>query len=159
MPVEIERRFLIDPKQLPQSLLVDGNHLVQGYLTSGVDLQVRVRTAGDKGILTIKGKQHQGVTPEYEYEIPLQDAQELLPLCSNYLIRKTRYRYDFERHCFEIDVFKAENAGLVIVEVELQQTNEEVSLPAFLQSAREISGDFRYSNASLSKTPYSEFGR
>ena len=152
MAEEIERKFLVDTSWRPQRA---GTHIAQGYLCQEPERTVRVRIRGDKGYLTIKGK-NKGISRlEYEYEIPLKDAEELLQLCERPLVEKTRYLEDWEGFCWEIDVFAGENAGLVVAEIELPSPTTVFSRPIWLSD--EVSDDARYYNSNLIKKPYSEW--
>jgi len=150
MGVEIERKFLVHVQQLPE--LHAGTPIRQGYLAFGDDAIVRVRLTPDAAYLTIKGRPRAIVRAEFEYAIPLADAEALLAMCAGGLIEKTRHRVPVERHVFEIDVFAGASAGLVIAEVELGSELERFPRPDWLGA--EVSGDERYSNAALSRHPY-----
>lgn len=154
MGVEIERKFLVRAGWLPET---PGTRFVQGYLHSGGSgATVRVRVAGDRAWLTVKGPSDGGARLEYEYRIPVGDAEEMLQeLGAGHLVEKTRHLIDHAGHTWEVDVFEGENAGLVVAEVELSSIDEEVKLPAWAQ--REVTGDSRYANAWLSIHPYSEW--
>lgn len=152
MAEEIERKFLVDASWRPQT---DGTHIAQGYLCREPERTVRVRIRGDKGYLTIKGK-NKGISRlEYEYEIPLKDAAELMQLCERPLVEKTRYLEEWDGFCWEIDVFAGANDGLVVAEVELPTAATVFSRPAWLSV--EVSDDARYYNSNLIKKPYSEW--
>jgi adenylate cyclase len=150
MGQEIERKFLVDT-QLWQP---DGSGVLirQGYLSTDKDRVVRVRSAGPRAYLTIKGPGHIS-RAEFEYEIPLDDAALMLDrLCLPGLIEKTRYRQEVAGHMWEIDVFHGDNAGLVVAEIELREEGEIFERPDW--ALREVSGDPRYFNASLSRAPF-----
>jgi len=124
----------------------------QAYLSTDKDRVVRVRSAGPRAYLTIKGPGHIS-RAEFEYEIPLDDAALMLDrLCLPGLIEKTRYRQEFAGHMWEIDVFHGDNAGLVVAEIELREEGESFERPDWV--LREVSGDPRYFNASLSRAPF-----
>lgn len=128
----------------------------QGYLLAADDCLVRVRTAGERACLTIKGQKTGLSCPEYEYEIPLQDANDLLEcLCRRPFIEKVRYRIVFGGMIWEIDVFEGENKGLVIAEVELTEEDQGIELPEW--TGREVSLDPKYWNVNLMKNPYSRW--
>ena len=152
MPTEIERRFLIEePFAQPR---VPGVSIKQGYLSLDPRRTVRVRGThyggGDAvGTLTIKGKKTGAAAPEFEYEIPRADAEDLLKLRISKLIEKTRYKMRFGDHDFDVDFFHGEHQGLVIAEVELDSEDEEVSVPEWF--GKEITDDPAYSNAQLSR--------
>ncbi|MBW1723429.1 MAG: CYTH domain-containing protein [Deltaproteobacteria bacterium] len=151
MAVEIERKFLVKGEGWRGK--VKGVFYRQGYLSTEKERVVRVRATKDKGFLTIKGAPENLKRPEYEYEIPVKDAEEMLDsLCIRPLIEKTRYRVEHGGFVWEIDVFSGENKGLVLAEVEIQDQNQEIPLPEWI--GEEVSGDPRYTNAQLVKNPY-----
>jgi adenylate cyclase len=151
MGLEIERKFLVTGagwKALAAGVLTR-----QGYLSSAAERTVRVRIAGEKGFLTVKGV-NRGVTrTEFEYPIPAADAAAMLDdLCERPLIEKTRYRIPFGAHVWEVDEFHGVNDGLVVAEVELASADEEPALPPWV--GREVSRDAHYFNANLVKKPF-----
>ena len=155
MGTEIERKFLVVGDAWRQGAI--GMVYRQGYLCTTKERTVRVRVGGDKGYLTVKGSRTGVSRLEYEYEIPLGDAQAMLDtLCVRPLIEKTRYRIKHEGLVWEVDEFAGENAGLVIAEVELEREDQEVSLPAWV--GNEVSMDDRYANSHLAEHPYSTWG-
>ena len=150
MAKEIERKFLVQASWQPQD---EGIKIAQGYLSTVPERTVRVRIKGDKGYLTIKGK-NQGISrTEFEYEIPRSHAEELLKLAEQPILSKTRYLEQHGNRLWEIDVFAGENQGLVVAEVELPDEQAEFSRPDWL--GQEVSGDVRYYNANLIKKPFS----
>ncbi len=152
MGKEIERKFLVKGNAWQEG--ATGTRYRQGYLNSQSDRTVRVREAGDQAFLTIKGPSLGASRSEYEYLIPLQDARELLDtLCEQPLIDKVRYKIPYQGHLWEVDVFGAENEGLVIAEVELNAEDETIELPEWI--GEEVTSDVRYFNSSLSKRPFS----
>jgi adenylate cyclase len=151
--VEIERKFLINP-ELWQPL-VNGVEIKQGYLSADPERVVRVRIAGEKAFLTIKGKPVGIVRAEYEYEIPKNDAGQLLKICLGFPVEKIRFKEKIGELVWEIDVFKGENQGLIMAEVELEDEIQKVDLPVWI--GEEVSNDSRYYNAQLSKNPYSKW--
>jgi CYTH domain-containing protein len=161
MATEIERKFLVRTDWSPAD--VDGVtavRLQQGYLLASPKVSVRVRSAGDAAWLTIKGSStvsKSGLSRlEFEYPIPVEDAEVLLTtLCAQPVIDKTRYSLIEHGMLWTVDVFAGQNAGLVLAEVELEHPNQPVTLPAWV--AEDVSGDGRYSNAYLSKTPFSSW--
>jgi CYTH domain-containing protein len=153
--VEIERKFLVVGDGW-RSLGV-GVRYRQGYIPTRGLVTVRVRTAGDKGFLTVKGPTVGLSRAEYEYPIPVADANEMLDsLCDKPLIDKTRYTLRLGDVVWEVDEFHAENAGLVVAEVELADDRQMPPLPEWV--GQEVSHDRRYTNASLSKHPFSLWG-
>ncbi|MCG8577438.1 MAG: CYTH domain-containing protein [Flavobacteriales bacterium] len=151
MGVEIERKFLIKDDSWREKA-TDANDIKQGYLNSVAERTVRVRISRGKGILTIKGKNDNLSRLEYEYEIPLKDAESLIDLCEKPIIEKTRHSYFRANHHWEIDVFKGENEGLIVAEVELESEEEELQLPEWI--GEEVSNDSRYYNSSLITNPF-----
>ncbi len=128
---------------------------MQGYICSAEGRTVRVRIAGDKGYLTIKGPTSESGTTRYEWEqeIPLSDARAMMKLCEGGIISKTRFYVRSGSHIFEVDEFDDANQGLIMAEVELRDENEEFVKPDFI--GEEVTGDVRYYNSQLMKHPYS----
>ncbi|WP_065220221.1 MULTISPECIES: CYTH domain-containing protein [Butyricimonas] len=152
MALEIERKFLVKGNFKTESHV--STRVTQGYLSSSPQRTVRVRIKGEKGFITIKGKGNASGISRYEWEreIPVEEARELLQLCEPGIIDKTRYLIRHEGHLFEVDEFHGENDGLVIAEIELKNENENFSRPAWL--GEEVTGDRKYYNAMLSRNPY-----
>ena len=146
MAFEIERKFLVDASKLPAQILVDGEKISQGYLCSEPARTVRVRTKGKRGFLTVKSANVGIVRKEFEFEIPLDDAEEILKLCPN-VLQKVRYKVEHAGKIWEVDVFSGRHDGLILAEVELSAENELVELPDWL--GEEVSNDPRYFNSSL----------
>lgn len=154
MGKEIERKFLISNDDWRQ--LGTGNDYCQGYLNSEKGRTVRVRTINDRGILTIKGPTVGATRLEYEYDIPLDEATEMLrQLCHQPLIEKTRYKIPYAGLIWEIDEFKGENEGLLFAEVELESEDQEFVKPPWI--GKEVTDDSRYYNANLVSNPYSNW--
>lgn len=155
MAQEIERKFLVRGEF--KSLAYASERIVQGYLSSVPERTVRVRIKGEKGFLTIKGvADEEGVSRyEWEKEIPVNEAQELMQLCEPGVIDKVRYLVKCGTHVFEVDEFRGENAGLILAEVELQAAAEDFERPEWL--GEEVTGDKRYYNSMLSKCPYTQW--
>ncbi len=153
MGVEIERKFLVEGEY--RSLSTSHSFIAQGYICSARGRTVRVRIRGERGYLTIKGPAGADGLRRYEWEkeIPLAEARELLALCETPPLEKTRWLVPCGRHTFEVDEFHGENAGLVVAEVELAHEDESFECPPFL--GREVTGDVRYYNSFLTHTPYS----
>ncbi|MNR92593.1 CYTH domain protein [compost metagenome] len=151
MSVEIERKFLVvgeDWKKLGQAVAIR-----QGYLSSQRDRVVRVRIEDQSATLTIKGRMVGITRGEWEYPIPLEDADELLNgLCERPLIEKTRTRILYEGNVWEVDEFFGENQGLVVAEIELQSETQAYAKPAWI--GVEVTDDARYFNANLLRHPY-----
>ena len=154
MATEIERKFLVNNGDWRE--LGTGTVYRQGFLSTMKERVVRVRIAGDKGTLTIKGANKGIVRAEYEYEIPLADAEALLDgLCEKPIIEKTRYMVQHDAHVWEVDEFEGENKGLVVAEVELSAEDQEFKKPDWVGD--DVSHDDRYFNSNLIKHPYSKW--
>jgi adenylate cyclase len=151
--VEIERKFLIN-KNLWKPVET-GVEIRQGYLSVHPERVVRVRIAGDKAYITIKGKATGLVRPEFEYEIPKNEAEILLKMCLDFPIEKIRFKEKINGVIWEIDVFSGANSGLIIAEVELTSEDQKVVLPDWI--AEEVSNDYRYFNSWLSENPYTKW--
>lgn len=151
MGVEIERKFLVRSDGWRQAA-DPGTVFKQGYLCATAERTVRVRLAGDRAWLTMKGESRGARRAEFEYAIPAADAEQLLALCTPTVIDKTRYRVPHAGHTWEVDVFAGANAPLVVAEVELTHEDEDVRLPDWLGD--EVTGDPRYQNSQLSQQPY-----
>ena len=154
MAQEIERKFRVMGEF--RHLAHKSIHMVQGYIASGCRT-VRVRISDDKAWLTIKGPSTNGGLTRYEWEreISLKEALELIQLSEGATIEKRRHIVEYEGHTFEVDEFEGENAGLIIAEVELQSEDEEFEHPEWL--GREVTGIKRYYNSHLRAHPYSEW--
>jgi len=148
--LEIERKFLVTGDAWRHG--ARGRPIRQGYLARTRRGVVRVRSYGDRGFLTVKSERSGFTRNEYEYEIPLVHAEEMLTLCEGALIEKTRYRVAHRGHTWEIDVFGGANTGLVVAEIELAAEDEPFARPAWLGA--EVTADRRYRNAQLSLHPY-----
>ncbi len=154
MAIEIERKFLVKGDQWRN--LGQGKIYCQGYFPTAQGCTVRVRIIGDQGYLTIKGKTVGNSRSEYEYSIPLLDAQEMLNnLCDRPLIEKTRYKIITDNLTWEVDEFKGENEGLILAEVELTSEDQKIKIPEWI--GKEVSGDPKYYNANLVKYPFSQW--
>lgn len=156
--IEIERKFLVN---LPKNEISVSNFfekiadrkftIKQGYILASKEKTVRIRTKGDKGYITIKGEADENGFSRFEWEkeIELSDAEQLLTLCDEYIIDKTRYEVVYKGKIFEIDVFHGIHEGLVLAELELETEDETYESPAWL--GKEVTSDVRYYNAWLSK--------
>jgi CYTH domain-containing protein len=151
---ETERKFLVVGEFKSQSY--NATRIQQGYIASNNGRTVRVRIRGDKGYLTIKGPSGlKGITRyEFDTEIPLDDARELMEICEPGIIDKTRYlvKSPDGRHTWEIDEFYGDNEGLVLAEVELSHESEEFQKPEFI--GREVTGDRRFYNSHMRSYPF-----
>ncbi|WP_051402428.1 CYTH domain-containing protein [Lutibaculum baratangense] len=151
MPTEIERKFLVADDSWRER--VSKSYLIrQGYLAPGTECSVRVRKAGDRAFVTIKGAKASRSRPEYEYEIPVADADEMLDtLVSGQIIEKRRHHVPFGGRVWEVDEFETPQPGLVVAEVELDAADASLDMPAWL--GPEVTEDPRYGNASMSMAP------
>lgn len=148
--IEIERKFLIKEENWkPQG---DGVKIVQGYLSANPERTVRVRVAGARAFLTIKGKPIGIKRKEFEYEIPKNEGDILLGMCMDFLVEKTRYKERIGNLVWEIDIFEGKNKGLILAEVEIENESQEIQLPNWIKE--EVSGDKRYFNSFLVTNPY-----
>lgn len=154
MATEIERKFLINEDMaLPEG---GGVRFTQGYLPGSGAVSTRVRIAGDEAWLTIKGPTEGNSRLEFEYPIPLDEAEQLLTqLCERPLIDKRRYLLEEGGKTWELDIFAGDNLGLRVAEVELESEDEAVELPEWV--VREVSGEARYYNVNLVRHPYSQW--
>jgi len=154
MGVEIERKFLIDKNKLPT--LKNGYTIKQGYIPTVDHTTVRIRIRDKEAFLTIKGKSQGASRLEFEYPIPLSDAEEMLTnLCHSSLIEKTRYLIEHKEHTWEVDLFEGSNRGLIIGEIELEREDEDFSWPEWV--TKEVTDDVRYFNSNLIKSPYTDW--
>ena len=152
MAVEIERKFLVTSEGYKQ-LAFACDRIAQGYICRQGGNTTRVRVRGDKGYLTIKGPSADGMSRyEWEREIPVDEAWELMKLCHGGIIDKCRYLVKCGAHTFEVDEFYGDNEGLIIAEVELGSVDEAFERPSFL--GNEVTGDARYYNGHLSRNPF-----
>lgn len=151
--LEIERKFSIKSTTFLANIK-ESYDITQGYLNSDKNRTVRVRTKGPKAYITVKGiSSSDGLSRfEWEKEISVEEAEALLLLCEDFIIRKTRYIVPFSGFIFEVDVFKEANNGLVMAEVELEATDQQFEKPEWL--GEELTGDERFYNAYLSNHPY-----
>lgn len=149
MALEIERKFLLLSEEWKEGAV--GVHYAQCYLNQKKST-IRVRIAGEKGFLTIKGKTKGISRKEFEYEIPLEDAREMFEFSQTAVVEKYRYKIEYGGKIWEIDEFLGENAGLVVAEVELESENEEFEKPQWI--GEEVTDDPRYRNSNLAEHPF-----
>lgn len=149
MATEIERKFLVLGDAWRTG---SGTRICQGYLNRDKTRTVRVRIAGEQAYLTVKGATQGNTRAEFEYEIPVQDAEQLLTLCDGPTIDKVRRKITHGDHVWEVDEFLGLNAGLVVAEIELASEDEAFAKPAWV--GREVSDDARYFNSQLATNPY-----
>ena len=152
MAIEIERKFLVKPEQWDKVNKGTGKQYVQGYMLTEPDKTIRVRVAGEKAFLTIKGATSGLSRSEFEYEVPVTDAEQLLKDFCAALVAKTRYVIAHNGKTWEVDVFTSDNEGLVIAEIELRDEDDTFALPEWV--GQEVSDDARYFNANLSTSPF-----
>lgn len=156
MAKEIERKFLINGKTWEKRDA--GIFYRQGYLSTERNRSVRIRAGEGKGYLTIKGETHGSVRDEFEYEIPFEDANELLRnFCRKPLIEKRRYKIKYGGLTWEVDEFEGENKGLILAEVELTAEDQRIELPPWI--GKEVTGDAKYYNVNLVKNPFSKWNK
>ncbi len=155
MAKEVERKFLV--KGAFAHLAKKKTRIVQGYLCSVPERTVRVRIKGEQGFLTIKGIGNASGASRYEWEkeIPVHEADDLLRICEPGVIDKFRYQVEAGPHTFEVDEFHGENEGLTVAEVELSDESDAFAKPEWL--GEEVTGDVRYYNSMLMKTPYTKW--
>lgn len=153
MATEIERKFLVDTSKWRPT--VGGTRLVQAYLSIDPQPTVRIRIAGEKAFITVKGRSKTISRPEFEYEIPVEDAQEMLKMAISNPVEKIRYEMMHEGFLWEVDVFSGKNEGLTLAEIELESENQAFPLPDWLLN--EVSGDRRYYNSYLSTSPFQDW--
>jgi adenylate cyclase len=152
---EIERKFLVTSNAW-QPLAIQHTAMRQGYLNNETGCSVRVRTAGEQAWLNIKGVTIGARRLEFEYPIPLVDAQRMMAdLTCKPLIEKTRYFIEMGRHTWEVDVFEGDNAGLIVAEIELEDPDESFEKPDWV--GEEVTHDPRYYNTCLSSHPYKDW--
>lgn len=150
--LEIERKFLVHKRMDWKRLASSCSHIQQGYFAAVNTVRVRIRD--DKGYLTIKGPSRNGGLSRYEFEkeITLQEAQQLMLLCESGVIDKHRYLVPYAGYTFEVDEFHGDNDGLVMAEVELKSENEPFESPDFI--GKEVTGDRRFYNSHMRKNPF-----
>jgi len=151
--METERKFLVKNNAFVDEAFKKC-HIIQGYICSDAERSVRVRIREDEAFLTIKSASNERGWSRYEFEqsISMEDAKELIKLCLPGMIDKVRHYVPVGGHTWEVDVFHAENEGLIIAEIELDTEEETFELPAWI--GQEVSGDPRYYNMMLAKQPY-----
>ncbi len=147
MSLEIERKFLVDAEKISALNLSGGEKISQGYLSIEPARTVRVRVKKNRGFLTIKTANVGIVRSEFEYEIPLADAQELLKICAPNILSKVRHKIEHAGKIWEVDIFEGKHAGLILAEVEMDSPEEFIELPDWL--GEEVSENPRYFNSKL----------
>lgn len=156
MSLEIERKFLIKNNEFKKESY-QKTTIKQGYLNANKNRTVRVRITDHKAFITIKGKSNSAGTTRFEWEkeIDKNEAEQLLLLCEPSIIDKTRFLIKSEHHIYEVDEFYGDNIGLIIAEIELNSENENFKKPLWL--GEEVTGELKYYNSSLSKTPFKDW--
>ena len=153
MAQEIERKYLVLDDSFKREAF-SKSHIQQGYICSERGRTVRIRIRDSRAYITIKGPSLNGGLSRYEFEqeIPLDDAQQLMQLCEPGIIDKTRWLVKSDRHTFEVDEFHGDNDGLVMAEVELENEQDTPKIPHFI--GKEVTGDRRYYNSQLRQRPF-----
>jgi len=153
MAQEIERKFLVLDDSFKHEAF-SKSHIQQGYICSERGRTVRVRIRDARAYITIKGPSTDNLLTRYEFEheIPLVDAEQLMQLCEPGIIDKTRWLVKSGDHTFEVDEFHGENDGLIVAEVELRDATDVVEIPHFI--GKEVTGDRRYYNSQLRQRPF-----
>ena len=145
--MEIERKFLVDKTLWKKLLKPSPSRIVQAYLVNSAEKTIRIRIKEKKGYLTIKGPTHGISRAEFEYEIPIKDAEELISTFAEKVIEKFRYEISFKNHLWEVDVFTGKLDGLYLAEIELSSEEEHFELPDWV--GEEVSTDPNYYNSNL----------
>ncbi len=152
MAIEIERKFLLASDEWRQRVY-SSRKLQQGYLNDSSESSIRIRTANTQAWLNIKSVVIGATRQEFEYEIPLDDANQMLStLCSHRIVKKTRHLVQIAHHTWEIDEFEGDNSDLIVAEIELNDEDEQFEKPSWI--GKEVTMDKRYYNNQLSKTPF-----
>jgi len=153
MSLEIERKFLVKNESFKEDAFKK-SYIKQGFLNSNKERTVRIRIIDDTAFLTVKGKSNTAGTIRFEWEkeIPVKEAQDLMLLTEKAVIEKHRFYVKSDQHTYEVDVFLGENLGLIVAEVELNSENEKFTKPLWVD--KEVTGEVKYYNSSLSKTPF-----
>ncbi len=156
MAQEIEKKFLVGSDAFKKEAF-ENSHIIQGYLSSVPERAVRIRIRDQSGSITIKGIGNESGASRFEWEkeIPLHEAEELMKLCEPGVIDKTRYKVKVEGGTFEVDEFHGENDGLIVAEMELKKEDDNFDRPTWL--GKEVTGDAKYYNAMLMKLPFSKW--
>lgn len=151
--IEIERKFLVKNESY-KSESINKQLITQGYLSSDPKRTVRIRICEQNAYITIKGQTSESGTSRYEWEkeINIEDAKQLMLLCREGVVTKIRHLIPFKNHTFEVDEFLKDNSGLVIAEIELSNENEDFERPRWL--GKEVTGIKKYYNSQLSQNAY-----
>lgn len=148
MSKEIERKYLVADNSY-ESMAISSTRICQGYLSDDPDATVRVRIRGDHAYITVKSRNHGATRNEWEYEIPVADAEEMIDRCHIVCLEKTRYIVPFDNHKWEVDKFHGGLSGFVLAEIELSDEHETFSLPPFV--GQEVTSSPEYYNSALIK--------
>jgi adenylate cyclase len=152
MAIEIERKYLV-VNDLWRETAISSSDIKQAYLSNQANATVRVRIYADKAMLTIKGPTKGISRDEFEYTIPVDEAEQMLSLRqTGVVIEKTRHKVRCGEHIWDLDIFYGENQGLKLAEVELKSESEEFEIPEW--AGQEVTGDLRYANSHLAEEPY-----
>lgn len=155
MGLEIERKFLVNHVKWAATEKPKAEFYRQGYLLTDPNKTIRVRATDTKGFMTIKGKSEGATRAEFEYEIPKEEAIQLLDMFAVSDLTKHRYKTVFAEKLWEVDVFLGENEGLIVAEIELSSEDEKFDLPDW--AAEEVTGEKKYYNSNLSTLPFSKW--
>lgn len=153
MNIEIERKFLLKNNSWKENAI--GTLYKQAYLNEKGDNTIRVRIEGDVAKLTIKSKANNISRLEFEYDIPMSDAELLFSIAKTSIVEKYRYKIIYEGNCWEVDEFLGDNEGLIVAEIELKSEDQSFKKPSWI--GEEVSGDKRYTNAHLARKPYKQW--
>ena len=153
MPLEIERKFLVTSDDYKLSAKIV--EIRQAYLSIDANMAIRTRVEGIQASLNIKSKQSERVNHEFEYVIPLDEARSLIGMSPYLVIEKTRHMVTYEGKTWEVDEFHADNEGLTVAEIELDDENEVFGKPPWLGG--EVTDDYRYLNSNLAKKPFASW--
>lgn len=152
---ETERKFLVNMEKWKLLDKPQKEFYRQGYLHADANKTIRVRQTDTQGFITIKGMAYGFTRQEFEYEIPFEEAEQLLDTLAVSSLSKYRYKILYGKHLWEVDDFLGDNEGLVVAEIELKSETEEFELPPWVE--KEVTGDIRYYNASLSVHPFQKW--
>ena len=150
MPIEIERKFMVISDDY--KLSAKSADIKQAYLSIDENIAIRVRVEGIQASINIKSKKSERVNHEFEYVIPLDEAKSLIRMSPYLVIEKTRHIVGYENKMWEVDEFHAQNEGLTVAEIELDEENELFKKPSWL--GEEVTADYRYLNSNLAKKPF-----
>jgi CYTH domain-containing protein len=157
MGLEIERKFLVNKEKWDQVIKARKSLYRQGYIVSDPGKTIRVRLTDKDAFLTIKGLTVGASRPEFEYNIPVEEAQQLLDTFCDSIVSKIRYFIPHGNHLWEVDEFLEDNEGLIVAEIELKAENESFSLPDWV--GVEVTSEKKYSNSNLAAKPFKSWNR